>query len=284
MAGQLIQAASAGRDAAAELEATLFLQALEGQFGVDFLGFEAHDIRRKLDDYVARAGVASASVLQGQVLRDAALGADVICALSQSGASALGENFHLMALRCSVLPILRSSPWPAIWLADCSDVRLLVLLLVLLKEEGLLERTRIFMTSSSEQALAGMQQFALSADEVALVHKLHRASGGKTALAEYLVEDGAGFVLDAALRTAVSAHVHHLGTDASFREFHAIIAARPLTEYGDALRERALRVFSDSLCPFGVLQLDDVQCARPPVLGERFVPVLPAYGIYRRIA
>jgi chemotaxis protein methyltransferase CheR len=279
MAGQL-SPEDAGADA---LETRLFLQALEGRFGVDFLGFEAGPMQAKLEACLAASGAESISALQGRALRDELLGADVIRALNRSNTATPGEVFHQMALRCALLPLLRSAPWPAVWLADCTDAHVPVLLLALLHEENLLERTRVFVTSGAEHALDDLRALRLSGADVERLQALHHSSGGQTHLTRHLRREGDTFTLDPALRAPLSWHVHHLGTDASFREFHAILAPRPLAEYGDALRARALRVFSASLCPFGVLQLDDGGCSRAALLGERFEPVLGDYGVYRRI-
>jgi chemotaxis protein methyltransferase CheR len=283
MAGQVRRFETAATETADDLEATLFLQALEGQFGVDFLSFNPAEMRRKLACYVTSTGAASLSALQGNVLRNEALGMEVIRMLNRSSASSLGDIFHVMALRCAVLPILRSSPWPTVWLADCSNLRELVLLLALLKEEGLLERTRVFMTSSSVHTIEELQSLTLSVDEVNELQKLHQGSGGKTELSRYLQVVGEEFVLDPTLRSSISWHVHNLATDASFGEFQAIVAPRPLSEYGGALRERAMSIFSKSLCSFGVLQIDARHSPRPTALGHRFAAVLPSYGVYRKI-
>jgi chemotaxis protein methyltransferase CheR len=274
MAGQLTQAESATM-VIDELETVLLLQALEGRFGVDFLSFDVARLQSKLAAYVAESGADNISALQGRALRDEALGAELIRVINRSEASSLGEPFHLMALRCSLLPILRSSPWPAVWLADCTDLRVL-------EEEGLLARTRVFVTSGSEQALEAMRSHAFSDADVETLERLHGGSGGTGNIGDHLQANDGGFVVKPALRSLVSWHVHHLATDTSFREFHAIIATRPLGEYGDALRARALRVFNDSLCPFGVLQVDDAYKKDIAHIAKELEPVLGQFGVYRR--
>jgi chemotaxis protein methyltransferase CheR len=283
MAGQVTSSEKAATATADDLETTLFLQALEGQFGVDFLSFNPADMRRKLARYVTSTGAASVSALQGSILRNEALGGQVIRMLNRSSASSLGDIFHVMALRCAMLPILRSSPWPTVWLADCSNLRELVLLLVLLKEEDLLERTRVFMTSNSDHTIEELQSSTLSSDEVNELQKLHQGSGGRTELSKYMQGVGEEFVLDPTLRSSISWHAHNLATDASFGEFQAIVAPRPLSEYGVALRERAVSIFGTSLCSFGVLQIDDRRSTRPLAQDRRFASVLPSYGVYRKI-
>lgn len=283
MAGQVIRDDGGSGVVVDELETLLFLNALNGRFGVDFLGFNPAQMRAKLKAYVAATGAESISALQGRALRDDAVGADVVRALNRSCASSPGDMFRLMALRCAILPILRSSPWPAVWLADCADVRVPVLLLALLKEEDLLERTRLFVTSGSEHALEEMKALELSVGEVQALQKMHHSSGGRAKLTGYLRERDGKLIFRPELRASVSWHVHHLATDASFREFQVIIAPRSLAEYGDVLCSRALRLFSESLCQFGILQLDDVHCRGVLLSDKQLEPVLREYGLYRRV-
>lgn len=86
MAGQVTRSERATTATANDLETTLFLQALEGQLGVDFLSFNPTDMQRKLARYVTSTGVASVSALQGSILRDETLGAEVIRMLNRSSA------------------------------------------------------------------------------------------------------------------------------------------------------------------------------------------------------
>jgi chemotaxis protein methyltransferase CheR len=282
MAGQL-DLGNAGPVVADELETLLFLKALEDRFGAHFLEFDVRHMRDKLVSYVAASGVESISALQGRTLRDDALAADVIRVLNRSTGPVLDNVFHLMALRCAVLPLLRSAPWPTVWVADCASVHVPLLLLALLAEENLVERTRVFITSGVEAALEDMRGAPLSGSEVARLQTLHLGSGGRGQLSRHLRPHDGGFVLDAASGGPFSWHVHHLSSDASFREFDAIIAPRPFSEYNDSLRTRALGLFSESLYPFGVLQLNDMQYNRAALDRAHLEPVLGEYGVYRKV-
>jgi chemotaxis protein methyltransferase CheR len=267
--------------AEADLETVLFLAALDARFGADFRGFKPAGVGRKLEDLVRRLGLSSISALQGEVLRNQSLGVEVIRVLSETAASSVGTPDYLMALRCAMVPVLRSAPWPAIWVADCSDAGLVILLLALLEEEGLAGRTQVFVTSASEPGSA-MTDIAISGEQMDELEEQHRFSGGRMPLRSYFVQQDDGFALSPRLRAGVTCHAHDLSSDASFREFEAIVCARAWDEYGDALQQRALGVFGDSLCAFGLLQADFSNSGRCAP-GEAFAPVLPAQGVFRRL-
>lgn len=267
---------------ATDLETLLFLRVLEERFGAHFLDFELGHMRGKLLPLVAANGLESISALQGRALRDGGLAAGVIRALNGSTGPVLDNVFHVMALRCAVLPLLRSAPWPAVWVADCSSVHVPLLVLALLAEENLAGRARIFVTSGVEQSLEDMRTLPISRAALARLQELHLGSGGSGQLRRYLRACGDGFVLDPALCGPLSWHVHHMGSDASFREFDAIVAPRLFSEYNENLRTRALNLFGESLVPFGVLQLNGMQCNRAALERAGFEPVLAEYGVVRK--
>ncbi len=265
------------------LETSLFLTALHARFGADFRGFNPLVIKTKLEELVERCGLENISVLQGRVLRDQKLGHDVIRLLSTGHSASLNDSHLLMALRFAVVPILRSSPWPAIWIADCTHPGLVVLIAAMLKEEGQLERTQIYVTSADELFVQEIPALRMSPDDVEQLERLHAANGGHGSLLAHLEADGDGFILGAATRSSLTCHVHDLASDASFREFETVVCARPLREYGFELQQRALGIFSESLCGFGVLQIDPSSAMRTLAAEFCFAPVLPGQGLYRRL-
>jgi len=265
------------------LETSLFLTALHARFGADFRGFNPLVIKRKLDEQVQRSSLANISALQGQVLRDDRLGHEVIRLLSTGHSASLNDSHLLMALRFAVVPILRSSPWPAIWIADCTHPGLVVLIAAMLKEEGQLERTQLYVTSADESFINEIPRWHIGAEDAEQLERLHLANGGHASLRGYLDADGEGFTLGAAMRASLTCHVHDLASDASFREFETVVCARPLREYGFELQQRALRIFSESLCGFGVLQIDPSSAMRTMAADFNFAPVLPGQGLYRRL-
>ena len=272
------------RSDADELEIALLLEALHVQVGVDFRGYHGPAFKVKLDELVLALELDNISALQGRVLRDEALGVTVVQMLGKSVDSYFADPNHFMALRCAMLPILRSSPWPSIWLADCLDVKLAISMLILLEEEGLREKTQVFATSPSEVLLSEVNTLQLSAAEMQDLNEHHMRSGGRRALPAYFSQAGDRFSLDGALRTGFIGCEHDMSTDASFREFQTIVCARPMGQYGNDLQRRALDLFSDSLCGFGILQIDLQNGYRGPPLTDCFSPVLVDQGIFRRLA
>jgi chemotaxis protein methyltransferase CheR len=146
-----------------------------------------------------------------------------------------------------------------------------------LREEGLIDRARIYATADSDEAL---EQVRLGTAEGPLEAAAadYARTGGRAALEEYYQPDdggGGGLVVRPSLRERMVFAVHGFATDASFNEFHLIVARGELPE-------RAERVLADSLCPFGFL----VRGAGGtlPQAGRWLELLNPEIGLYRRVA
>ena len=232
-----------------DVETGLFVEALYRRYGIDFRGFRRAAIRPRLEAQAARCGVPDISSLQGRVLRDAAACREAVGALGAVSSQFLVDDTCFAALRLAVLPILRSSSWPTLWLADAGGPALPMRVLAMLEEEDLRRKTEVFVTSADEDVLAGLEQ----------VRSLNASWFENVILAQY-----------------------DLSTDASFKEFAAIICQRPLADFEPELQARALGLFAESLCSFGILQVESPGHMLAAGFGSQFTAVLSEQGIYRR--
>lgn len=271
-------------DSVDALETALFLEALYQRYGADFRQFDGALLTCRLAAAVRSHGCASISALQGAVLRDAATARRTMRALSGSDSALPASVGGFMALRRAAAALLRSKPWPALWLADCADAGLLLRLTAMLEEEGIGRTARLFVTHANEDLLAGAAPVGIDAATLARWDAAHRRSGGQRPLRDYCSEHGDGFALLPDLQQRLVWGQHDLVSGASLNEFQLIVCQRPLADYTLALRRRVLALFGQSLCRFGVLQID----APPDLNGVQFagdfVAVDALHGVYRRSA
>ncbi len=270
------------QDGVTEIETDLLVECLYRRFGVDFRGFERQALGRRLLDFCARQGIDSISALQGRVLREPDLARRALCFASESPSDFLTGAIPFTALRCAALPVLRSASWPGIWIAECGDPALVIQLAAMLEEEGLLDKTQLFVTNANEDLLHKVSQMRLDPARLAQCEEQHAKAGGRLPLRSYCDEQDDGVSLKTELCRNIVWAQHDLASDASFMEFHTIVCQRPLRDLGPALQLRALGVFSESLCNFGILQIEPPASIAPSELGRNFVCLLAEQGIYRR--
>jgi chemotaxis protein methyltransferase CheR len=188
-----------------------------------------------------------------------------------------------MAMRCAALPVLRSASWPVVWLAECGDPGLVLQLAVMLEEEGLLGKTQLFVTSANDDLLGEVEAVAVAADSMLDRDERHLKGGGRSSLLDYCERDGEFYKLRADLRQNIVWGQYDLASDASFNEFHLILCQRPLKELDLPLQRRALGLFSQSLCNFGILQVEPPSDLLGTEFAKDFTCLLGEQGLYRRL-
>ncbi|MES2900016.1 MAG: hypothetical protein V4723_09820 [Pseudomonadota bacterium] len=270
------------QDGVTEIETDLLVECLYRRFGVDFRGFERGALGRRLAALCQNEGVDSISALQGRILREPDLARRAMAFASESPSDFLTSSIPFTAMRCAALPVLRSASWPGIWIAECGDPALVIQLAAMLEEEGLLDKSQLFVTNANEDVLMQVSQLWLDESDLAAADDRHRKAGGTQALASYCEAHEGGMRLKPEHGRNIVWAQHDLASDASFMEFHLIACQRPLRDLGPALQLRALGVFSESLCNFGILQIEPPASIAPSELVRNFVCLLPEQGIYRR--
>ena len=199
--------------------------------------------------------VNSISALQDKILHDPAAMERLLYDLSINVTSMFRDPFFFKALRTKVVPLLRTYPFIRIWNAGCSTGEETYSLAILLKEEGLLDRTRIYATDINDVVLERARQAAFPLDRMRDYTENYIKAGGTRAFSEYYVAETqtARFTEDLA-RNIVFAQ-HNLVSDQAFNDFHMIVCRNVLIYFDRDLQAHVHGLFYNSLVNFGVLAL-----------------------------
>ena len=238
-----------------QLETDLLLEAVLRYYGHDFRDYDPTAVRRRIRETMLAARVPTVSRLQEKMLRDPMFLKRFLRAFSRTGLSMFCEPGFYRLFRTKVVPQLRTYPFVRIWLAGCSTGEELYSLAILLQEEDMNQRTRIYATDLSEevvkQAHAGSYR-ASAMDEFA-ENYLH--AGGNRSLSDYVKKKGSRLLIDSSLKKNIVFSEHNLATDGSFNEFQVIVCRDVLGIFNHKLKERAGRLIYESLSRFGFLAL-----------------------------
>ena len=166
------------------------------------------------------------------------------------------------ALREKVAPLLRTYPFTRIWIAGCSTGEEVYSLAIVLEEEGLLDRARIYATDINEAVLERARRGVFDLDKMQEFTQNYLHAGGTRAFSEYYLADYGGVVFDRRLvENAVFAQ-HNLVSDRSFNEFHVIVCRNVMIYFDRSLQERVFSLFHESLIRLGVLALGHKETIR----------------------
>jgi len=127
--------------AAFDIELRLFIDAVYLRYHYDFRGYAQASLKRRLRAAMLHFGCATLTRLQERLLHEPAVFPRLLDYLTVQVSEMFRDPRYFHALRESVVPLLRTWPSLKVWVAGCSTGEEAYSLAILLREEGLLERT-----------------------------------------------------------------------------------------------------------------------------------------------
>lgn len=126
---------------------------------------------------------------------------------------------------------------------------------ILLQEEGLYDKTRIYATDVNEKALQRAKAGIYRLDSMREYTDNYTAAGGTRSFSEYYTARYGNAVVRPALQKNVLWAQHNLVTDSSFNEFHVIVCRNVMIYFNATLQSRVHQLLYDSLALGGILGL-----------------------------
>ena len=271
-----------GDEARERLEIELLLEAVQRRYGYDFRGYALASLRRRLWHRVHGEGLQTLSGLQERILHEPACMDRLLRDLSINVTEMFRDPSFHRALRERVFPLLRTYPFIRIWNAGCSTGEEIYSLAIALREEGLLERARIYATDIDETALQRARTGAFALERMQRYTENYLRAGGREAFSTYYSADGDVARFDPTLAAGTVFAQHNLVTDGSFNEFQLIVCRNVLIYFGPELQEEVLGLFGASMTRFGILALGRKESIRRSRYADDYEPLVEDERIYRR--
>ncbi|HWN23125.1 MAG TPA: protein-glutamate O-methyltransferase CheR [Gaiellaceae bacterium] len=238
-----------------QIEIELLLEGIYRRYGFDFREYAPASLRRRLRRRMDGEQVESISALQERVLHDPAVMERLLLDLSINVTAMFRDPTFFVRFRELVIPLLRTYPFARIWVAGCSTGEEVYSLAILLAEEELADRVRIYATDINEVVLEQARLGVFPLDKMQEYTQNYIRAGGKKAFSEYYVAryDGARFARS--LVDGVVFAQHNLASDGAFNEFEAIACRNVMIYFDRSLQDHVHRLFYESLATFGILAL-----------------------------
>jgi chemotaxis protein methyltransferase CheR len=224
-------------------------------YGYDFRNYATPFIQRRICHRVNKENLTSVSALQEKVLRDPVVMESLISDFSINVTEMFRDPEFFKSFRTKVIPLVKDYPDIRIWHVGCSSGEEVYSMAILLHEEGIYEKTRIFATDINASILDKAKKGTFPLDGMQRYTKNYFEAGGKRAFSEYYkaVDDKVFF--HPFLQKNVVFAQHNLVTDHSFNEFDIIICRNVLIYFNKCLQNDVHKLFYDSLSLSGFLGL-----------------------------
>ncbi len=265
-----------------EIELQLLLEAIHLKYHYEFRGYAIASLRRRLRAAMDHFGCTTLSQVQDRVLHDPAAFPILLDYLTVPVSDMFRDPPYFRALRTHVVPVLRTYPSLKVWVAGCSTGEEVYALAILLREEGLLDRTLIYATDINPRTLQQAEAGVYARARIAGFTENYRQSGGRSSLSDYYTAAYDGAVFDRSLRERVVFSDHSLATDSVFAEVHLVSCRNVLIYFNRVLQDRAIGLFRGALCRRGFLGIGAKESLRFSTHNEAFVEVARQERLFQR--
>lgn len=265
------------------LEIQLLLEGVFRYYGFDFRNYALASLKRRIWNTIRSEQLTSVSGLQEKVLHDPACMERFLLSLSINVTAMFRDPSFFLAFRSKVVPLLRTYPFIRIWHAGCSTGEEVYSMAILLQEEGLYHRCRIYATDMNEvvlkKAKAGIFPLKLMQEYT----QNYLKAGGKQSFSEYYTAAYDNAIFRSSFKENIVFSQHNLATDGSFNEFNVILCRNVLIYFNQLLQERVHKLLYESIGMFGVLGLGHQESLKFTPHEKHYEELEGHEKLYRRI-
>ena len=266
-----------------DIELSLLMEAIYQKYGYDFRSYSRASIRRRVKQRMAAEGLDKVSELQLQILYHREKFSGLLNDLTVNVTEMFRDPDFYLSFREKVVPVLHSYPSIKIWHAGCSTGQEIYSMAILLKEEGLYDKTQIYATDIDKNVLAKAKKGIFSSEELSLYERNYQESGGKAELSDYLTQRYDNILMDASLKKNVVFADHDLATDQVFGEMQVVVCRNVMIYFDKNLQDRVFGLFHESLDLGGYLCLGSKESLRFSSCANKFSVLDEKYKIYRKL-
>lgn len=265
-----------------EMEINLLITCLYQLYGYDFRGYVRSSLSRRILNRMKAERLPTITALLEKVIHEPGFLERLLNDLSIRMTEMYRDPSFFAAFRTEVVPLLRSLPEIRIWHAGCSTGEEVYSMAILMHEEGLLEKTKIYATDINEKALIAAQKGAVPLKKMQQYTKNYLKAGGKKAFSEYYTTDHHSAYFNPIPDENIIFAQHNLVTDGSFNEFHVILCRNVMIYFDNDLQQQVHRLFYDSLANGGFLGLGNKESILFLPKGMHYQEFNPNERIYRK--
>lgn len=266
------------------IEVKLLLEGIYLHYGFDFREYSYPSVHRRVWKMVKREGLPTITALLAKILHDPECMERFLLTISINVTSMFRDPAFYLALRTQVVPLLRTYPFIRIWHAGCSTGEEAYSMAILLKEEGVYDRCRIYATDVNEAVLRLAKTGSFPLQHMKLYTSNYLTAGGKDSFSSYYTVEGSRAVLDPSLAKNMVFAKHNLAMDGSFNEFNLVLCRNVMIYFDRTLQAKVFSLLHESLAHLGVLALGIRETLALSDHKTTYETVDPDQRLYRRVA
>ena len=265
-----------------KIEIKILIDAVRLKYGYDFSGYSEASLTRRIRKCLSEADLTRISEMIPLIIYDINFFHSFFLNLSVNVTEMFRDSHFFLTLRKKVIPYLKSFPFIKVWSAGASSGEEVYSLAILLKEEGLYDKSLIYATDFNDTVLDVAKKGIYSIENIKKSTQNYQKSGGKLSFSEYYHADYDLAIFEKSLTKNIVFANHNLVTDGVFGEMNLILCRNVLIYFNKELQDRVLKLFEESLRPNSFLCLGSKESIDFSSISNLFVPFVKKRKIYQK--
>lgn len=259
------------------------LETIYHRCGYDFRNYAYSSIRRRIWHRMHGEKLNLISQLLEKVSHDTACLKRLLADFSINVTEMFRDPLFFLSFRKNVVPLLKMYPFIRIWHAGCSTGEEVYSMAILLTEEGLYDKSRIYATDINHEVLSAAKAGIYEMKHMKHYTKNYYKAGGTQDFSQYYTTKNDTVKFHSSFQKNIIFAQHNLVTDQSFNEFNVIICRNVLIYFDRVLQNKVHSLFYDSLSPDGILGLGNKETITFTDYTNSYEVVDLREKIYRRV-
>lgn len=231
------------------------LESIRTAYGYDFTEYAQASVKRRVRHFMNMHRINTPGDLKKRLLAGEMFFEQFVQEMTVNVTEMFRDPVFYKSLRAHVIGRLATYPFIKIWIAGSSTGEEVYSVAILLKEEGLLDRSVIYATDINQRVLQTARNGIYPISYMKTYTENYLKAGGKRAFSDYYLAKYDAVLINESLKRNIIFSVHNLAIDKSFNEFQLILCRNVLIYFNQDLQSKVITLLHESLCPFGFLAL-----------------------------
>lgn len=264
-----------------KLEMDMLKEAIFKRYGYDFRHYSNASFKRRTEHFLSTVDCERVSELIPLIINDKSFFEFFFYTLCITTTEMFRDPHTFKAIRKKVIPVLKTFPFIKVWSAGCSTGEEAYSMAIILKEEGLYDRSHIYATDFNEEALEKAKKGIYPVEKIKEMTANYQQAGGKESFSDYYHSKYSSAIMNKDLKKNIVFANYNLVSDAVFGEMHLILCRNVLIYFDRSLQNHVLNLLSNSLIHRGYLCIGTKESIKFSGIDKKFKQAVKDEKIYK---
>ncbi|WP_224998218.1 protein-glutamate O-methyltransferase CheR [Cesiribacter sp. SM1] len=259
-------------------------QVIKDTYNYDFTNYAMSSFKRRIQRVMDVFKMNSVQELINRLKEDRSFFHDFVSEITVNVTEMFRDPSFWRVARDHIIPnVLLNADTISIWHAGCSSGEEVFSMAVMLKEMGILEKSKIIATDLDPEILDKARAGVYSLKNMELNEKNYIRFQGTGKLSDYYtVRDGKAY-MDKSLVANVSWRQHNLVSGPVFNKFDMVLCRNVMIYFNQTLQNEVLKRLHESLFKYGYLAIGSKESLIWCEIANKFIVVNNEEKIYKKI-